>query len=166
MNTSLVNTGDSYKLSHFSQYPSNMVSQYDYMESRGGVYPATVFCGLQYYLKKYLTAPTSEEVIKAATRAEAHGVPFDKEGWLHIVSLGYIPVTIKAAPEGMLILTGHPLVTIESTDPKVPWVAGFLETLLMKVWFPTSVATKAYYVKQMLAYYIATDKQRKAAEND
>ncbi len=165
MNNSLINLADSYKYSHSTQYPTHMISMYDYMESRGGTYPATIFVGLQYYLKKYLTVPTSTEVIKAAARAEAHGVPFDKDGWLYIVSLGHIPVAIKAAPEGMLIPTHHPLVTIESTDPKVPWIAGYLETLLMKVWYPINIATKSYYVKQMLSYYIATDEQRKTAEN-
>jgi len=153
MTTSIINTGDSYKYGHAFQYPTNMTSMYDYMESRGGVYPATIFAGLQYYLKRYLQVPTTDEVIKAATRAAAHGVPFDKEGWLHIVSLGHIPVTIKAVPEGMLIPTHYPLVTIESTDPKVPWIAGYLETLLMKVWYPTNIATKSYYVKQMLQKY-------------
>jgi len=165
MNNSLINLADSYKYSHSTQYPSNMISMYSYMESRGGEYAATVFCGLQYYLKQYLKVPTSEEVIKASKRAKAHGVPFDYDGWMHIVSLGYIPVTIKAIPEGTLVPTGHPLVTVESTDPKVPWIAGFLETLLMKVWYPTTVATKSYYVKQMLAYYIATEEQHNAAEN-
>lgn len=157
MNNSIVNLADSYKLSHASQYPSNMTSMYDYLESRGGKYPATIFTGLQYYLKKYLKVPTSEEVIKASARAEAHGVPFDKDGWLHIVSLGYIPVVIKAVPEGMLVPTGHPLLTVESTDIRVPWIAGFLETLLMKVWYSTTISTKSYYVKQMLLKYGSSD---------
>jgi len=151
---------DSYKYSHASQYPRNMVSMYDYMEARGGVYPATKFFGLQYYLKKYLSTPiTYKEIYDASNYAEAHGVPFDFNGWKYIVEElhGNLPVKIKAVPEGSLIPTGNVLMTIESTDPKVPWIAGWLETLLMKIWYPTTVATKSHYVKQMLLKYGSAD---------
>ena len=150
---------DSYKYSHSSQYPE-MVSMYDYMESRGGVYPATVFVGLQYYLKAYFSeAITQREVDQAARMATAHGVPFDKEGWDYIVQElnGKLPVRIKAVKEGSLIPVKNVLMTIESTDSKVPWIAGWLETILMKVWYPTTVATKSYYVKKMLQKYGAPE---------
>lgn len=143
---------DSYKYSHAKQYP-DMVSMYDYMESRGGKYPATVFVGLQGIIKEYLLNPiTIQEVNQAKAFAELHGVPFDTEGWEYIVGElgGKLPVEIKAVDEGSLIPVKHVLLTIESTDKKVAWVAGWLETLLMKLWYPTNIATKSYYVKQML----------------
>ena len=151
---------DSYKYSHTSQYPQNMVAMYDYMESRGGVYPATKFFGLQYYLKKYFSTPIEvTEVLEAADYAKKHGVPFDIEGWKHIVYNlnGNLPIKIKAVPEGSLIPTGNVLMTIESTDPKVPWIAGWMETILMKIWYPTTIATKSHYVKEMLLKYGSED---------
>ena len=46
---------DSYKSSHWLQYPAGTTYMFSYIESRsGGEYPETVFFGLQYYLKKYL----------------------------------------------------------------------------------------------------------------
>jgi nicotinamide phosphoribosyltransferase len=154
MKNNILNLADSYKYSHANQYPANTVSMYDYMESRGGVYPATVFVGLQYYIKQYLMSiPTQEEVDKTRDRCQAHGVPFDYDGWSYIVQLGYLPIKIKAVDEGSLVLTKHVLMTIESTDPKVPWIAGFTETILMKLWYPTTIATKSYYAKQMLEKY-------------
>lgn len=147
---------DSYKYSHADQYPSNMISMYDYMESRGGQYSATKFFGLQYYLKKYFSTPiTIDEVAEAHAYAESHGVPFDLQGWTYIVEQlgGHLPVKIKAVPEGSLIPTGNVLMTIESTDTKVPWIAGWLETILMKVWYPTTIATKAHFVKETLLKY-------------
>jgi len=150
---------DSYKYSHSSQYPE-MISMYDYMESRGGKYPATVFVGLQYYLKAYFATPiTQQEVDQAARMAKAHGVPFDKEGWDYIVQelKGKLPVRIKAVKEGSLIPVKNVLMTIESTDPKVPWIAGWLETILMKVWYPTTIATKSFYVRKMLEKYGAPE---------
>ena len=48
---------DSYKFTHWKQYPPNTTGIYSYLESRGGMFPNTVFFGLQYYLKAYLEGP-------------------------------------------------------------------------------------------------------------
>ena len=144
---------DSYKYSHSKQYPKNMVSMFDYMESRGGLYPATIFVGLQGFIKEYLIEPiTKEEVDEAYEFASGHGVPFDIDGWNYIINElgGKLPVEIRAVKEGSLIPVKNVLMTIESTDPKVPWIAGWLETMLMRLWYPINIATKSYYVKQML----------------
>jgi len=147
---------DSYKYSHSSQYPSTMISMYDYMESRGGTYDHIVFVGLQYYIREYLLTPITHTDLYAVQRmCQNHGVPFDFDGWERIVvhHRGYLPVHIKAVPEGTVLPVSMPCVTITSSDPLVPWVAGFVETLLMKLWYPINVATKSYYVRQMLERY-------------
>lgn len=150
---------DSYKFSHGGkngQYPENMVSMYDYMASRGGMYDQIIFVGLQYYIKEYLMTPVTLQEIKRVQRmAESHGVPFDYDGWMHILSEhgGLLPVQIDAVPEGTLIPVKSVQMAIESTDPRVPWVTGFIETLLMKTYYPTMVATKSYHIKQMLLKY-------------
>ena len=51
----LILMADSYKSSHYLQFPKNMTYMHDYIESRGGLYGYTKFFGLQYYLKKYLS---------------------------------------------------------------------------------------------------------------
>lgn len=152
MAKSIIHYGDSYKYAHSSQY-REMVSMWDYMSSRGGAYPATLFTGAQGLIAKYLTKRIKrKEVNKLAKRAKLHGTPFDYDGWMHIVEKhdGYMPVRIKAIPEGTLVPTNIVLMTIESTDHKVPWAAGFVETLLMKTWYPTTISTKSYYVRKML----------------
>ncbi len=50
----LVLQTDSYKFTHWKQYPPGTQYVYSYLESRGGMFPQTVFFGLQYYLLKYL----------------------------------------------------------------------------------------------------------------
>jgi len=133
-----------------------MVAMYDYMSSRGGKYPSTVFVGLQGLIKQYLMEPiTVSDLNQARDFAKLHGIPFDYEGWAHIIfkCKGLLPITIKAVNEGSLIPTGKPLLTVESTDPIVPWIAGWVETLLMKLWYPTNIATKSYYVRKMLERY-------------
>lgn len=148
---------DSYKLSQPKQYPNGVVSMYDYMEARGGIYPATVVFGFQYILMKYFSKPiTKAEVDEAKVYADMHGEPFEYAGWMRIVNEheGKLPVRIKAVAEGTVLPVKMPMMSIESTDPKVFWIVGFLETVLMKAWYPTTIATKSYYVKQMLAKYL------------
>jgi nicotinamide phosphoribosyltransferase len=38
--------------------------------------------------------------------------------------------------------------TIENTDPNVPWLTNYLETILMQVWYPTTVCTQSRAMKQ------------------
>ena len=158
-NTNRVMLADSYKYSHAKQYPE-MVSMFDYMSSRGGVYPSTIFVGAQVYTKGYFQIPIQQwEVDEAFEYAKAHGVPFDVEGWDYIVQTlnGKLPVRIRSIEEGKLIPVNNVLMTFESTDSKVPWIAGWMETIYMKVWYPTTVATKSYYVKKMLEKYGSTE---------
>jgi nicotinamide phosphoribosyltransferase len=46
------------------------------------------------------------------------------------------------------------LFTIENTDPEVPWLTNFLETLLMQVWSPTTVTTSSREIKKVIAKYL------------
>ena len=151
--TSRASLADSYKYAHASQYPS-MDSMFDYMSSRGGFYPGTIVAGGQVYTKGYFATPIEQwEVDEAYADAQAHGVPFDIEGWDYIVQTlsGKIPVRIRSIEEGKLIPVNMVLMNFESTDKKVPWTAGWMETVYMKTWYPTTVATKSYYVKQMIS---------------
>jgi len=153
MKNNLVNLSDSYKYSHFLQYPKGTEIVHSYLESRGGKYDSVVFFGLQYILKEYLSKPiTKADVEETAELCALHGEPFNKAGWMHIVDFhdGYLPVVIKAVPEGMTLKPHNVLLTVENTDPLVPWLTSFLETLLLKVWYPTTIASKSYAVRKML----------------
>jgi nicotinamide phosphoribosyltransferase len=144
---------DSYKASHYLQYPPGTTSMFSYIESRGGEYNKTVFFGLQYYLKKYLThRVTVEEVEEAKEFFETHGEPFNYEGWMYIAKdlEGKIPVRIRAVPEGSVVPTHNILVSIESTDPKVFWVVSWIETMLLRVWYPINVATRSHKIRQII----------------
>lgn len=145
---------DSYKASHFMQYPSGTTSMFSYIEAReGGLYPETVFFGLQYILKEYLSHRVlPNEVEKAKKFFAAHGEPFNYDGWMYIATelKGKLPVRIRAVPEGSVIPTGNALVTVESTDPKVFWIVSWLETLLLRIWHPINVGTISYTIKKMI----------------
>lgn len=144
---------DSYKASHWLQYPENTTAMYSYLESRGGKFSSTVFFGLQYYLKKYLSRPiTKENVEEAAEFFAAHGLPFNKEGFMTIVNKhgGRLPIEIKAVPEGTVVPISNLLTSVESTDPECFWVVSYLETLLMRLWYPITVASLSWHCRQII----------------
>ena len=57
MQPNIILLTDSYKVSHYKQYPAGTTQIYSYFESRGGDFEALTFFGLQYYLKEYLVLP-------------------------------------------------------------------------------------------------------------
>ena len=144
---------DSYKSSHFLQYPPRTTRLFSYLESRGGRYPATRFFGLQYILKRYLCSTVSAaDVEEAKALIEAHGEPFPYDGWMRVVTLhgGKLPLEVRAVPEGTLVPNHNVLMSVTNTDPELPWLVGWFETMLMRVWYPTTVATQSYYLKQII----------------
>ncbi len=153
LSNNLVLRVDSYKASQYKQYVQGAESLFSYFESRGGVYPETVFFGLQYYLKEYLSKPISiQDVEEAKDFFKIHGVDFNYDGWMYIAKElgGKLPVRIRAVPEGTKVPVSNILMSIESTDPKVFWVVNWLETLLVKVWYPTTVATQSHYLHKLI----------------
>jgi len=152
---------DSYKVSHHKQYPANTEAIYSFLESRGGQWEETVFFGLQYYLMQYLEGPvvTRENIEDAADDFELHfGTPdlYNRTGWERILNVhgGRLPVKICAVPEGTVVPTHNVLMTIENTDPQLPWVSNYLETLLSMVWYPSTVATQSREMKKVLGRYL------------
>ena len=156
--TSIILNADSYKYSQYLQYPPGITQVYSYIESRGGEWDSTVFFGLQAFIKQYLLDPiTLEQIDEAQAIIETHGLPFNREGWMHILNehSGHLPIVIKAAPEGLIIPTKNVLVTVENTDPKCYWLTSFLETALLRaVWYPTTVATNSYESKKIIMKYL------------
>jgi nicotinamide phosphoribosyltransferase len=153
----LLNT-DSYKVSMFKQYPAGTSGVYSYIESRGGRYDSTVFFGLQAFIKEYLLEPiTQADIDVAAEILEAHGEPFNREGWEYILSehQGWLPLVIRAVPEGTVVPVKNVLVTVENTDPKCFWLTTYLETALLRaVWYPTTVATQSKVIKNIIKDFL------------
>lgn len=157
MRNLILNT-DSYKMSHFAQYPQGAEYVSSYIESRGGVYPETVFFGLQAFVKEYLTRPISlADIDEADAVCTVHGVPFNREGWEYIFNeyQGYLPLEIEAAPEGAVIPTGNVMVQVTNTDPNCAWLTSYIETALLRaVWYPTTVATVSRACRDVITRYM------------
>ena len=162
MQNNLILLADAYKYSHHKLYTPGTEKVYSYMESRGGMFDETVFFGLQYILKKYLagTVITKEKIEEASYYMHSiFGRPdvFEAANFEYIVHQyrGRLPVTIKAVAEGSIIPTHNVLMTIENNDPKCYWLTNFLETVLMQVWYPVTVATLSAKIKQVVQMYYA-----------
>jgi nicotinamide phosphoribosyltransferase len=153
----ILNT-DSYKVSMFKQYPVGTTGVYSYIESRGGRYDRTVFFGLQAFIKEYLLEPITQQDIDVADEIlTAHGEPFNRAGWQYILDKhnGFLPVVIRAVPEGTLVPVKNVLATIENTDPECFWLTTWLETALLRaIWYPTTVATQSYTIKRVILDYL------------
>ncbi|MEM7570349.1 MAG: nicotinamide phosphoribosyltransferase domain-containing protein, partial [Pseudomonadota bacterium] len=126
--TMILNT-DSYKTSHYLQYPPKTRAISAYVEARhGGAYDQALFFGLQMFLKEYLARPvTKGDIAEAAEIIPAHGLPFNRADWDALLNDhgGYFPLRIEALPEGTLVPTGVPLVQIWNTDPRFFWLPTY-----------------------------------------
>jgi len=150
---------DSYKFTHWLQYPKKTTKVYSYFESRGGEFDEIVFFGLQYYLKRYLEGQvvTRDKIDYAEERVNAH-LPgrFNRAGWEYILDKyeGRLPIRIRAVPEGTVLPPHNVMMTVENTDPNCYWLTNYLETLLVMTWYPSTVATQSRSMKQSLLYYL------------
>ena len=159
----LVLMGDAYKYSHHKFYEENTTTVYSYMESRGGRFSETVWYGLEMFIKEYLegVAFTQEELDEAyeylGTELGVFGRDdvFDKSKFQYIIDVhgGKLPVRIKAVPEGSVVGVKNVLMTIENTDPNCYWLTNFLETIMMQLWYPITVATLSREVKKIVTEY-------------
>ena len=148
---------DSYKLSHWKMYPKGCTRVYSYLESRGGEFEDTVFFGLQYYLQQYLEGVVLEQwMIEEAYQIAAvhfnNPNVFNRAGWQLMLDTygGKLPISIRAVAEGTVVPTKNVLMTIEATDDDYYFLTNQLESLLLKVWYPTTVATLSRECKKIL----------------
>ncbi|MEA5405453.1 nicotinate phosphoribosyltransferase [Arcicella sp. DC2W] len=161
MENNIILLTDSYKVSHYKQYPEGTAQIYSYFESRGGKFEEITFFGLQYLLKEFLVGQviTQSKIDQAAKLYEAHfgnATLFNKAGWEYILNnhAGKLPIRIKAVPEGKVIPTHNVMMTVENTDPNCFWLTNFLETLLLQLWYPSTVATISREVKKLIITYL------------
>ena len=155
----IITATDSYKFgAHWNMYPQDTEYVYSYFEAREGArFRLTPFFGLQYILREYLDGEVIEpKHIDAARRlSKAHlgsESAFNEKGWRHIVEKhgGLLPLRIKAVPEGLPVPTGNVLMTVENTDPEVPWLTNYVESILSHVWYPSTVCALSRRVKELI----------------
>jgi nicotinamide phosphoribosyltransferase len=157
--SAILNT-DSYKHSHFAQYPPGTTRVSSYVEARrGGDFPEAVVFGLQAFLRSYLTRPVAAaEVDEARDVAKAHAIPFNEAGWRLLTQRhgGRMPLEIRAVDEGTVLPGGQAMAEVVNTDPDFYWLTSFIETALLRaIWYPTTVATISWRIRRLIGGYLA-----------
>ncbi|UNY46988.1 nicotinamide phosphoribosyl transferase [Cronobacter phage LPCS28] len=149
---------DSYKVTHWLQFPVGATHSSYYIESRGGEYDELMFAGITFVQRVLEKGITVADVKRANKVYKKHfGADyFNYEGWMMIAEKmdGKIPVKIKALDEGTVVPVKHALAVIENTVEGFHWLPGWLEMFLLRaVWYQTTVATVSYHCKKAIVEY-------------
>ncbi|AXI04152.1 nicotinate phosphoribosyltransferase [Aquirhabdus parva] len=168
-----LNAIDFYKADHRRQYPEGTEYVYANFTPRSSrlakMLPdfddRVVFFGLQGFIKHFLIDTWSEgffsqpkdKVVAAYKRRMDNSlgegaVPVDHIAALH--DLGYLPLCIKALPEGSRVNMRVPVLTLVNTDPNFFWLTNYIETVLSaELWKSCTTASIAYEYKRLLTQY-------------
>lgn len=162
---------DQYKADHRRQYPEGTTLVFSNLTPRSGKHATVdnrqevVFFGLQYFVKQFLQGvwdglffrrPRHLVVDEYKRRLDSSlgkdAVPVDHIGALH--DLGYLPLEIRAVPEGTVVPIGVPCLTIHNTRPEFFWLTNYLETVISAyLWLPCTTATTAWNYRELLDEY-------------
>lgn len=83
------------------------------------------------------------------------GQPYDVSKFEELYDLGYLPLEIKALPEGTLVGIGIPVLIVENTDSRFYWLTNYLETLISQIlWKPITSATIAFEYRKMIEHFV------------
>ncbi len=164
---------DFYKADHRRQYPKGTEFVYSNFTPRSSRhapvlddFEGKVVCfGLQGFIKDFLIdtwndnffkRPKDEVIAEYTRRMDSSlgegAIPIDHIGELH--DLGYLPLRIKALPEGSRVPIRVPMMTVINTDPRFFWLTNYLETCMSaELWKSCATATIAYEYRRILNHY-------------
>jgi nicotinamide phosphoribosyltransferase len=166
---------DFYKTGHYRQYPSNTEYIYSNITARsdrlanmpadfdGKVVVAGV-AGTVQWLVRDLWNDTffhrdRETVLAKYKRRMDSSLGEGAVGLEHFAALhdlGYLPIRIKALPEGSRVNLRVPFLTIENTIPEFYWVTNYVESALSaEIWKAVNNATIAFEFRWLLDKYAA-----------
>lgn len=167
-NTLAMLLSDTYKQTHFRMYPAGLTKLVSYWVPRRSMLKnqnKMIFFGLQAFIKEYLIdyfnknffKLSEDEVVKQYTDSMdiQIGRPnYDLEGIVSLHSLGYLPLEIRALPEGTLVPMGVPCIEITNTDERFAWVTQWIECILqVELWKPCCHATIGHMYREIADYW-------------
>ena len=144
---------DVYKLGHMEQYAPGCSKVYSYLTARSDkTFSKTVFFGLRYYLEQYMSMKLEpwmgEELLEVRKAILGFNSPEVEKKVRALCQLGYFPIEIKAVKEGTVMPVRNALMTITNTHPDFYWCVGFVESLILKLWYPITVASCCYKYRE------------------
>ena len=135
---------DFYKQVHWNQYPKDITKVVSYFTPRMCRLNTTdhiVMFGLQSFIKEYLIEDfneyffnrSKEEIIKEYKHLMDNTLGEGLYGIERIEKLhdlGYLPLEIKALPEGARVPVGVPMFEISNTHPDFAWLTNAIESVI------------------------------------
>jgi nicotinamide phosphoribosyltransferase len=168
---------DGYKTGHHQQYPKGTELVYSNFTPRSNKYAPkgcdkVVSFGQQFVMKKiyeefqnnFFNRPKSEVIGEIKRELSLYlDADYDVSHFEALHDLGYLPITVKALPEGTLVPIKTPVLTIKNTKPEFYWITNYLETIISNLlWKPMTSATIAYeYRKVLTGWILKTDEAAK-----
>lgn len=168
-----LHAADFYKTGHLRMYPQGTEFVYSNFTPRtdrlAKLLPdfdhKVVFFGLQGVIQwllidnwnaEFFGKPKQEVVAKFKRRMDGAlgvgAVSTDHIEALH--DLGYLPLHIKALPEGSRVNIRVPVFTVVNTDSRFYWLTNYVETMLSaECWKSITTATIAYEYRRLLQDY-------------
>jgi nicotinamide phosphoribosyltransferase len=165
---------DSYKVGHKPQYPDGTELVYSNFTPRSAVHAnmpegfdgKVVNFGLQGMIMDFFIGTWNREffqrdrdtvVAEYQRRMDTFlgkgAVDCSHIGELH--DLGYLPLRIKAIPEGERVNIKVPLFTVVNTLPQFFWLTNYVETIMSNEgWKSITIATIAYEYRRILNKYV------------
>jgi nicotinamide phosphoribosyltransferase len=156
---------DGYKTGHHQQYPKGTTLVYSNFTPRSNKYAPkgcdqVVSFGQQMVMKQIHEAFEKEffhqpkEYVCAEMKRELSmylNTDYDVSHFEALWDLQYLPIAVKALPEGTLTPIKVPVLTIYNTHPDFYWVTNYLETILSNLlWKPMTSATIAHQYRKVL----------------
>lgn len=160
---------DGYKTGHHRMYPKNTVLVDSNFTPRSNKHAPkgcdkVVSFGQQMVMmmikesfdKHFFNKPHDEVVGEVQLEYSMYlGTDYDVSHISALHKLGYLPIKVKALPEGTLVPMGVPVLTIHNTKPEFYWLTNFLETLISNLlWKPMTSATIAHQYKNNLVSWV------------
>lgn len=133
---------DFYKATHSSQYPTGIKRLVSYLTPRVSRLPnqdTLILFGLQAFIKEYLVTEFNNEffhrdrktVLDEYARVMDHTLgkgSYDIKKIESLHNLGYLPLEIRALPEGSRVDIHVPMIEITNTHPDFAWLVNTIES--------------------------------------
>ena len=167
-NTLAILLSDTYKQVHHNMFPKGLTKLVSYWTPRRSMLKEQehmVFFGLQAFIKEYLLICFEKYFFKMDTYEIADCYTYnmniqlgmdnyDIGPILALHKLGYLPIQIRALPEGTLVPMGVPCIEITNTHPDFAWVVQWIECILqVELWKPCAHATIGYMYREAANYW-------------
>jgi len=164
---------DSYKLGHRQMYQPGTDFLYSNFTPRGDrlfkgsflydhkmvVFGISGFIQefiIEQFNREFFSKPKSQVVGRYKRRMDTFlgegAIPVDGVAALH--DLGFLPLEIRALPEGSRVKMGVPVLTICNTHKDFAWLVNYLETVLSaSIWKPMVNATIAFEYRRVFDHF-------------